>query len=251
MKMKVKNYILLIKILICVTGIVFIGMLITIVRADCAERGTEEYEQKSRDAVIMMGAGCGMCGLVVILTAREIKLDPKKIDKYTLLYADEEQIRHCIQQRLIQNEYKNAEDSEDLLLYYRKYKGRYQCTAVYFQKMLEPDQIFALEERIYSILSQRERSLEMRCTQLTVCVVVRKVSPAFYKVLQDPIDQQRRLHKYYTGATLGGMIFYLPALDEDMDMGPGDIKHMRREALELWKEQITERKTAEVKEESK
>ena len=193
-----------------------------------------EYAQRERIFFIILIILGILSILVVILTCVGIKPEDKHLDKYDLIFSDAAQMRYALRDSAARQGYACMEDSEEWLVCHRLVRKKHYVFVLYFLREMGKEDIGTIYDRIYEILKKNGIDGNTEKTRLMLCITVNKVSSTFYSYLKCEIEQGRRLHQYYSGATLGGDIFYMPDLDPDIN--PVNVKKLKEETWKICKE---------------
>ncbi len=197
-------------------------------------KGTSEYIQRERIVIVLLIIWGVISILIVILTCVGIRPEDKHLDKYDLIFGDAAQLRYALRDSAARQGYACMEDSEEWLVCHRLVRKKHYVFVLYFLNEMGKEDIGKIYDRVYEILKKNGIDGNTEKTRLMLCITVNKVSSTFYSYLKCEIEQGRRLHQYYSGATLGGDIFYMPDLDPDIN--PVNVKKLKEETWKICKE---------------
>lgn len=221
-KMKMRTRVRILKVLAVLGNLVPIVAFVFDMWKSQFPKGTSEYIQRERIVIVLLIIWGVIAILIVILTCVGIKPEDKHLDKYDLIFSAARQGYACM------------EDSEEWLVCHRLVRKKHYVFVLYFLREMGKEDIGTIYDRIYEILKKNGIDGNTEKTRLMLCITVNKVSSTFYSYLKCEIEQGRRLHQYYSGATLGGDIFYMPDLDPDIN--PVNVKKLKEETWKICKE---------------
>lgn len=233
-KMKMRTRILIIKVLTILGMIIMVMFLISALWLECTPKEASEYVRRERIFLIIFIIYAIIGILLIILTCVGIKPEDKHLDKYDLIFSDAAQMRYALRDSAARQGYACMEDSEEWLVCHRLVRKKHYVFVLYFLREMGKEDIGTIYDRIYEILKKNGIDGNTEKTRLMLCITVNKVSSTFYSYLKCEIEQGRRLHQYYSGATLGGDIFYMPDLDPDIN--PVNVKKLKEETWKICKE---------------